>query len=47
MAQFTNGKPIEILLVEGNPDAAQLTVETLHEGKIVNNVTVVKDGEVY
>ncbi len=45
MDQFTNGKPIEILLVEDNPDDALLTVETLHEGKIVNNVTVVEDGE--
>ena len=45
MDQFTNGKPIEILLVEDNPDDALLTVETLHEGKIINNVTVVEDGE--
>lgn len=39
------GRPIEILLVEDNPDDAELTVETLQEGKIVNNITVIEDGE--
>jgi chemotaxis family two-component system response regulator Rcp1 len=38
------GQPIEILLVEDNPDDASLTVETLQEGRIRNNVTVVGDG---
>jgi chemotaxis family two-component system response regulator Rcp1 len=38
------GQPIEILLVEDNPDDASLTVETLQEGRIRNNVAMVEDG---
>jgi len=38
------GKPIEILLVEDNPDDAELTMETLREGRIRNNITLVEDG---
>ena len=38
------GKPIEILLVEDNPDDALLTVESLKEGRICNNVSHVEDG---
>jgi two-component system, chemotaxis family, response regulator Rcp1 len=38
------GQPIEILLVEDNPDDASLTVETLQEGRIRNNVHRVEDG---
>ena len=38
------GKPIEILLVEDNPDDALLTVESLKEGRIRNNVSHVEDG---
>jgi CheY-like chemotaxis protein len=37
-------KPIEILLVEDNPDDASLTMETLQKGKIRNHVTLVEDG---
>ena len=38
------GKPIEILLVEDNPDEASLTIETLKEGRVRNIVTLVTDG---
>jgi two-component system, chemotaxis family, response regulator Rcp1 len=38
------GKPIEILLVEDNPEDAALTMDTLREGRIRNNVTRVEDG---
>ena len=38
------GTPIEILLVEDNPDDAELTMETLQEGRIRNNITLVDDG---
>jgi CheY-like chemotaxis protein len=38
------GKPIEILLVEDNPADATLTMETLHDGRIRNNISHVEDG---
>ena len=38
------GRPIEILLVEDNPDEASLTIETLKEGRVRNNVTLIEDG---
>lgn len=37
-------KPIEILLVEDNPGDVRLTMEALKEGKVINNLTVIKDG---
>lgn len=37
--------PIDILLVEDNPADVRLTVETLKEEKIYNNLHVVSDGE--
>ena len=37
-------QPVQILLVEDNPDDAALTVETLQEGKLLNQITVVEDG---
>ncbi len=39
-----HGRPIEILLVEDNPDEASLTIETLKEGRVRNNVTLLEDG---
>src|SRR5204862_74713 len=39
------GRPIEILLVEDSPSDAELTREALHEGKVLNNLHVVTDGE--
>jgi two-component system, chemotaxis family, response regulator Rcp1 len=38
------GRPIEILLVEDNPGDVRLTMEGLNEGKVRNNLNVVKDG---
>jgi chemotaxis family two-component system response regulator Rcp1 len=37
-------RTIEILLVEDNPGDARLTLEALKEGKVMNNVTVKRDG---
>lgn len=37
-------RPIEILLVEDSPSDADLTIETLNDGKILNNLHVVEDG---
>ena len=37
--------PIEILLVEDNPADVRLTIETLKDEKIYNNLHVVSDGE--
>jgi len=37
-------RPIEILLVEDNPGDARLTLEAFKEGKVLNNLTVMKDG---
>ncbi len=39
------GRPIEILLVEDSPSDAELTREALHEGRVINNLQVVQDGE--
>jgi CheY-like chemotaxis protein len=41
-----SGKPIEILLVEDNPDDAALTMETLRQGRILNHITLAEDGVV-
>jgi CheY-like chemotaxis protein len=38
-------RPIEILLVEDNPGDVRLTEEALKDGKMLNNLSVVKDGE--
>jgi len=38
------GRPIEILLVEDNPEDAALTIETLRDGRIRNHITLVEDG---
>lgn len=43
-AQIVFGTPIEILLVEDNPEDAALTMETLQEGRIRNNISLVEDG---
>lgn len=44
MSAVAEGKPIDILLVEDNPGDVRLTQEALREGKIHNNLYVVKDG---
>lgn len=38
-------KPIEILLVEDNPDDVELTREAFSESKLYNNIHVAGDGE--
>ena len=38
-------KPIQILLVEDNEGDILLTTEALAESRIINNVTVIKDGK--
>lgn len=37
-------RPVEILLVEDNAADVRLTVEALREGKVRNNLNVVRDG---
>ena len=37
-------KPVEILLVEDIPGDVRLTKEALKEAKVINNLTVLKDG---
>jgi CheY-like chemotaxis protein len=37
-------RPVQILLVEDNPGDVRLTVEALKEAKVLNKLTVVKDG---
>jgi CheY-like chemotaxis protein len=44
MNQDTNGRPVEILLVEDNPGDVRLTQEALKEAKVHNNLSVVGDG---
>jgi len=39
------GRPIQILMVEDNPDDIELTMEALKDAKVNNIVKVVKDGE--
>jgi chemotaxis family two-component system response regulator Rcp1 len=40
------GRPVQILLVEDSPSDAAMTIEAIHEGRIVNQVHVATDGEV-
>ena len=44
MQTFTNVRPVQILLVEDNPGDVRLTIEALKEAKVLNQLTVVKDG---
>lgn len=44
MSVGTNGRAVEILLVEDNPGDVRLTMETLKEGRLTNNVSVAGDG---
>jgi CheY-like chemotaxis protein len=45
MTDLINNEPIEILLVEDNPDDIELTLLALKRGKLANKVQVVRDGE--
>lgn len=40
----TQGRPVEILLVEDNPGDVRLILEAMKEGKMHNNVNVAVDG---
>ena len=42
---MNNGRPVEILLVEDNEPDVELTREALEENKVVNNLSVVSDGQ--
>lgn len=44
MRKGAYGVPIEILLVEDSPGDVRLTVEALRDGKVLNNLSVAKDG---
>src|ERR1700694_2118524 len=44
MSEFNRGRPVEILLVEDNPDDEELTLLTLEENHIANMISVVRDG---
>ncbi len=44
MTSRRGGRPVEILLVEDNPDDVVLTEEALKIGKVWNNLSAVKDG---
>ena len=39
------GRPVQVLLVEDSPSDAAMTIEAMHEGRIVNQVHVATDGE--
>jgi CheY-like chemotaxis protein len=40
----TEGRPIQILLVEDSPSDTELTIEALREAKMRNHLSVVEDG---
>ena len=44
MSDQTNGRPMEILLVEDNPGDVRFTAEVLKEAEVRNNLSVAKDG---
>jgi CheY-like chemotaxis protein len=44
MSTRSGNRPIEILLIEDNPGDARLTEEALKEGKVRNNLHMVRDG---
>jgi chemotaxis family two-component system response regulator Rcp1 len=45
MNSSRGGRPIQILMVEDNPDDIELTVEALKDARVGNSLSVVKDGE--
>ena len=45
MNSSRGGRPIQILMVEDNPDDIELTVEALKDARVANHLTVVQDGE--
>ena len=45
MNSTREGRPIQILMAEDNPDDIELTVEALKDSRVRNHLIVVKDGE--
>jgi chemotaxis family two-component system response regulator Rcp1 len=45
MNSSRGGRPIQILMVEDNPDDIELTFEALKDARVGNFLSVVKDGE--
>ena len=41
---MTDQRSIKVLLIEDNPGDVRLTMEALKEAKVVNHLTVLKDG---
>lgn len=39
------GKPVDILLVEDNPDHVELTIKALKENNVLNEIYIVRDGQ--
>ena len=44
MSEAPANRPIEILLVEDNPGDVRLTLEAFKDGRILNHLSVVRDG---
>lgn len=44
MVMQTNSRPIRVLLIEDNPGDIRLTQEAFRENKMLNHLSVVKDG---
>jgi chemotaxis family two-component system response regulator Rcp1 len=44
MKRTSPGKPIEILMAEDNPGDVRLTMEALHDAKVLNRMNVAVDG---
>ena len=44
MNNVSKANPIELLLVEDNPVDIKLTTRALKEGKLLNNLSIVRDG---
>lgn len=40
----TEGRPVQILLIEDSPSDTELTIEALREAKVRNHLSVVEDG---
>lgn len=45
MNRALDARPIQILLVEDNPGDVRLIQESFREGKVINKIHVVRDGE--
>jgi chemotaxis family two-component system response regulator Rcp1 len=45
MSLLHSGRPIEILLVEDEPDEADVTMTALRDGRVRNRINWVEDGE--